>query len=365
MSRFTFFKAFSLLIFLLINVFSNFAFAQAETLVTLKNNTDATAIFCLNDVYKSTIAPKSQTLTSIPTGSQKIDLIAINQSQSGVSCIYNYSLTDASGLPAHDDYTDIFYDYEDYFYTLNQSIQPVTTSTITYQVAPPVGSLGVTGIDLSAILPASGFSNTQLCVDGLIAPATSANFVSVPAGSHSLLLVSTASSGCSTTSSAINLTFVVDNTYKYTIVTNNTSSIRTTYQAVADFKAKPQQQSIPPVQAPPAIPPQDTKEETKKETLNDEKTEDKKPVLDQQIEKPIELIKYDKLTIERASKDKIEDTLTPADNQNPASAQSSISTENQTDWKPIIIITTLLYIFYDLAIYLWKKSNSSIRQMQN
>jgi hypothetical protein len=365
MSRFPFLKAFSLMLFLFTNFFSMLVFAQVDASLTLTNNTDATAIFCLNGVYKSTISPKSQTLISIPTGSQKIDLIATNQSQAGVSCIYNYSLTDASGLPAHDDYTDIFYDYEDYFYTLNQSTQPVTTSIITYQLAPAVVSPNKTGIDLSAILPASGFSNTQLCVDGLITPAASANFVSIPAGSHSLVLVSTALSGCYTSSSAINLTFVVDNTYKYTMVTNNTSSIRTTYQAIADFKAKPQQQNTPPVQAPPAKPPQDTKEETKKEILIDEKIEDKKPVLDQQIEKPAEFIKYDKLTIDRVSKDKIEDTLTPEDNQNPVSAQSSINSENQIDWKPIIIITTLLYIFYDIALYLWKKSHSVSTQMQN
>jgi hypothetical protein len=365
MYRFPFIKAFSLVIFFLVNVFCITIRAETSTSLTLNNNTDTIALFCLNDIYKFTIAPKSQSTASIPTGSQKIDLIAISQSQTSTSCIYNYASLDSNGLPAHDDYVDTFYDYEDYFYTLNKSTQPVVTSTNTYQISPPISSPSITGVDIAAVSASSGFSNTQLCVDGLITPVSSANFVTVTPGSHSLLLVSTALKSCSTTSAAINLTVLVDNTYKYMMVTNNVSTNQTTYQAVADFKAKSQQQIINPVQAPAAKPPENTKNDIKNEPKKEEKIEDKKPVLVQQIEKPVEPIKYDKLTIDRISKDKIEDTLTPIDNQNPASAQSSINTENQIEWKTIIIITTLLYIFYDIALYLWKKSHSVSTQMQN
>jgi hypothetical protein len=360
MFRFLFVKAFGLLLFLLSCISFVHIYALAETSVTLTNNTEHTALFCLNDVYKSSILPKSQAAIKIPTGSNKLDLIAVNVSQSNLACIYNYTATDKNGLPGHDDYSDIFYDYEDYFYTLNQINKPTTTFVITYQIGVPIVSTGATAIDLSAIPAASGYANTKICIDGVIITAISANTVNILPGVHLITLVGSVANSC-IDSTSNNLNVVSDNTYRYSVVTNNVITNLTTYQAVADFRGKPQppQQNSSPVLSQPLQdnkPAEVSEQENKKDLTKEEKVEEKKPTI--QTEKVPEIIKYDKLTIDRSSKDTIEDDLQLIEAESPPRASTKNSTEKsiRVKWGFISIMTTILYICYDITLYLWKKS---------
>lgn len=378
MSHYPLLKAFSLVIILLINVSNIYIFAQNQTTLTLKNNTDFPALFCINDIYKNTILPKSQVSVLIPTGNQKIDLIVKGILEGTVSCNYNYALTDKNGLPAHDDYLDNFYDHKDYFYTLNQSTKTITNSTTSYQIVDPVVSPGVTAIDLSVIPVVSEFLNTQLCIDGVITNSSSANnLISITSGVHKLSLVSTITSDCVDPDSTAELIILADNTYKYMKVINNAATNQIVYEAVADFKVKPQtqQQNNLPISVSPStpIPTQQEKKSAeelnptiKKEPIKNEKIEEKKLLPLPQLEKVPELIKYDKLTIDRASKDKIEDGMQPADNQSGTTSpnKNNTSTNSKVEWSIISAITTILYLVYDIMLYLWKKSSNSFAKIR-
>jgi hypothetical protein len=359
MSRFPFVKAFSLLLFLFVNTFGIQLFAQTETSLTLKNNTDSAVFFCLNDVYKSTLLPKSQTVSNIPTGSQKIDLVAVSDAQK-IGCSFNYGVVDTKGLPAHDDYADTFYDYEDYFYTLNQTSKSVTTTSTSYQLATPIPTLGITAVDLSAISINSGFSNSQLCVDNVLVASNSANLVTVTPENHKFQPVVASTSSCVDSDLTTNIAILNDNTYKYNEVTNNLVTNQLLYIAVADFKVKPQaqkQNTTPDISTPVTqnsgqidkniddskIP------ETKKDTEKDQKIPEKIP----------DIIKYSKLTIDRASKDSIEDSVQPKEdpsNVTISQNKNDSPAKNPIEWRNIVVITTLLYVCYDIMLYTWKKS---------
>lgn len=372
MSQYPFSKALGLVIILLINILSVQIYAQNQTSLILKNNTDFIALFCINDIYKNTISPKSQVSVLIPTGNQKIDLIALDAVPTSISCNYNYTVTDQNGLPAHGYYSDNFYDYENYFYTLNQSLKSTTISNITYQIASPIASLNITAIDLSAIPATSGFSNNQLCVDSVTSPPSMLNVVNIAPGTHKLSLVSTLTLGCADPVSAIDLTVLADNTYKYTKAINNTVTNQMIYQGVADFKAKlqPQQQNKSTIQASLDIPIPSPQEKspvkeiiplTNKEQIKDQKIDEiiLAPLL--QSEKLPELIKYDKLTIDRVSRDKIEDGIQSVENQGSTAVlnKNNTSSNSKIEWSIISVITTMLYLGYDVMIYLLKKSRAS------
>jgi hypothetical protein len=373
MSKISLPKVMSLVIFLFLFITNVQASALSYVSVTLINNTDSKVIFCVNDVYKSTLSPFATISETIAPGGQKLDLIALNPSQATNSCSQNYAITDDKGLPAHNAVADTFVTDFDYSFSITQTSSTISRTVYNYILAKPTPTPGITGINVSDIDTVnSPYTASQICVDG-VPTASKGNVVTISPGNHRIKVITKVGPNCGNDTS-IPFTNIVKETTTKLVASNTVQPItKFIYKGGVETKQKPQIQAAPvispsisnPSQTPKTDSPQDKKTTADKPEVKPEEKKETNPLTPTTTitEEPIA---FTKLTIDRMAMDKIEDTELPTliEDINVSTVKTTVVPKT-VEWNIVSFMATMFYFIYDIGLYSYRKLVSSYTSLKS